>query len=183
MEIGRVKARHFPELQPPAKRSVSTTRFRNWIFLLVSFRTNIMLRSNKTGGSGQRKKAHKGQPDNRELQMREEGQEYGRVTQVLGSGRFRVVGCGAGRPSEPPLLCKLRGAIHRRGRIGLGDVVLFSKRDYDLAKGDIILGYSSEDAHKLEQYGAIQSASSLTPGDAIGDSQENNDIVFSVDAL
>jgi len=118
-------------------------------------------------------------PDTRELIIREDGQEYGRVTQVLGSGRFRITPCGTGRPSAGSLLCKIRGAIHRRMWIVLGDLVLFSTRDYEEEKGDIILKYSDDEARRLKQFGEVDDISLTGPSE----SDDIGGIEFSVDAL
>lgn len=95
-----------------------------------------------------KKKAHrkKVQPEKRELIIKEEDQAYAYVTDVLGNARFRCL-CD----DLTSRLGHLRGKIRRRTRLGRGDYVLVSLRDFQDDKCDILHKYTEEEVHILRK--------------------------------
>lgn len=84
----------------------------------------------------------------RELVLATEGQNYARITVVLGSGRFRVTSCD----DNVSRLGILRGSLSRnRGRVGCGDLVLYATRDFQADKVDIIHVYLNDEVKMLEK--------------------------------
>ena len=106
-----------------------------------------MPKSNTKGGK--KHKRGKGNMENqkRELEFKDEGQEYGVVLKLLGNCRCQV-SCLDGRER----LCSIRGKLRKKVYINAGDIVLVSLRDFQDDKADIILKYSAEEARNLKTY-------------------------------
>lgn len=80
----------------------------------------------------------------REVPLREEGQVYARVTKMLGNGRLLASGTdGVER------LCKIKGSMHRREWVRVGELVLVALRDFDSAKADVIFRYTDDEVRRL----------------------------------
>ena len=92
----------------------------------------------KGKGGKKNKRAKGGNADfqKRELIFKEDGQEYGQILKMLGNGRCDVQ-CMDGKKR----LCHVCGKMRKRVWVMVGDVVLVSLRDFQDAKGDIILKY------------------------------------------
>lgn len=88
----------------------------------------------------------------RELEFKDDGQEYAYVIRMLGNGRCRVQ-CMDGVVR----LAVIRGAMRKKVWIKLEDWVLVGIREYQDTKCDIIGKYSDEDVRNLKAYGEIQS--------------------------
>ena len=125
----------------------------------------------------------------RPLQFAEEDQSYGTVVKVLGQKRFVLVDVRkAGAPAQADkqggksakeLLAHARGSLRRRDWINVNDLVLYSIRDYQPGKVDIIHKFTGEEAHRLQQYGEIQKPVSRDCADA---QDEVDTIVFAFDS-
>merc|ERR1719153_398100 len=50
-------------------------------------------------------------------------------------------------------LCHIRGKMRKKVWVGQGDIILVGLRDYQDAKADVILKYSSDEARNLKSYG------------------------------
>merc|ERR1719150_2682515 len=50
-------------------------------------------------------------------------------------------------------LCHIRGKMRKKVWVGQSDIILVSLRDYQDAKADVILKYSSDEARNLKSYG------------------------------
>lgn len=112
----------------------------------------MVLNSGK-GGKGSRKlKNSTGGSSNRTLEFKENGQEYGWVTDMLGNGRCRCA-CS----DSVTRLCMIRGNMRKgsMNRIYKGDLVLVSLRDFQDAKADIIHLYKPEEVRSLINYNEL----------------------------
>jgi translation initiation factor 1A len=108
-----------------------------------------------------------------ELQFAELGQGYGRIVGVRGGRRFGVLVADG-----ETQLGTLRGAIRPGQRVTMGDVVLYSERDYQPGKLDILLRYTPEEVRSLRGYGEIPDA---VAGRADGSDDDEADVVFTDD--
>lgn len=99
-----------------------------------------MPQRNTTGGKGYKKtKKGLGTNDadggNMRFSAKKDGQDYGRVTRLLGNRRVMCF-CNDGLDR----VCKIRGGIcrgsHNKQKIDIGDIVLISYRDYDVSEDD-----------------------------------------------
>jgi translation initiation factor 1A len=81
---------------------------------------------------------------------KEDGQEYAIITKVLGDSRME---CEC--MDNTKRICHIRGKLHRRVWMSLGDVVLISTRDYQEEKGDIIHKYNQEEVKLLKAEGLL----------------------------
>ena len=108
-----------------------------------------MPKSKGKGGKGRRRgKGHEG--EKRELVFKDEEQEYAQVLKMLGHAR-----CDCMCVDGVKRMCHIRGKMRRRVWISTGDIVLVSLRDFQDAKGDIILKYSADEARALKTYGEL----------------------------
>jgi translation initiation factor 1A len=104
---------------------------------------------NNKGGKKYKKNKKFQQKESKKLVFKneeegEEGQEYGKITKVNGSGRFQVQ-CFDGQ--ERLGICA--GKIKKRVRINIGDIVLFCKWDFQDEKCSIIYKYEDYEVEKL----------------------------------
>ena len=102
-------------------------------------------------GKQGKKKKKPTQGPTRELIFKDDEQEYGTITNILGDFRYDLNVPNTGKDVRG----RLRGSIRRRTRIKLGDCVLFSYRDYDEKVVDIIHAYNDDERVKLMRYGEI----------------------------
>ena len=116
------------------------------------------------GRHGKKKGAASGK---RDLVYKEEGQEYGQVTKLLGSGRMEV-SCFDGKTR----LAKVRGKFKRRVWVNVGDIILVNVREFDECKGDIIHVYYYDEARALKQVGEIPSDTNITENKQLEEGKE-----------
>lgn len=79
----------------------------------------------------------------------EDGQEYARVTKMLGNGRV-LAKCidGAER------LCRIRGSMRRREWVHVGDIVLLARRnELSTETADIVFKYLAHEVQRLKKMG------------------------------
>lgn len=87
----------------------------------------------------------------------EEGQYYGIVTQYHGSGRCELTYIyidfhnNPNDSSEVKVKGILRGSLKKKVRLGNGDIILITPRDYQSNVVDIINKYSNDDIQKLRK--------------------------------
>lgn len=81
----------------------------------------------------------------RDLEAKEPGQEYGKVVKMLGNGRLTAY-CYDGVTR----LCHIRGKMLKQVWVAVGDLVLVSLRDFQDAKGDIIIKYTPEEVREMK---------------------------------
>ena len=76
--------------------------------------------------------------------------EYAQVTKMLGNGRLEAQ-CFDGEKR----LAHIRGKLRKKVWINQGDIILLSLRDFQDAKGDVILKYTADEARNLKAYGEL----------------------------
>ncbi|CAG8597961.1 8478_t:CDS:2 [Ambispora gerdemannii] len=97
------------------------------------------------GGKNRRRGKNENESEKRELIFKEDGQEYAQVVKMLGNGRLEAQ-CFDGEKR----LAHIRGKLRKKG-----DIILISLRDYQDAKADVILKYTTEEARNLKAYGEL----------------------------
>jgi len=88
--------------------------------------------------------------EKRELEFKEDGQEYAQVTKMLGNGRVSAT-CFDNKTR----LAHIRGKMRKKVWINVGDIVLVGLRDFQDEKCDVILKYTPEEARQLKAYGEL----------------------------
>ena len=102
------------------------------------------------GRGGKRGKRKGGFGGKRELVYKEDGQEYGQIQKLLGSGRMSCM-CFDGVER----LVKVRGKFKRRVWVNVNDIVLVNVREFEESKGDIVHVYYYDEAKQLKQQGEL----------------------------
>ena len=102
------------------------------------------------GRGGKRHKKKGGFGGKRELVYAEDGQEYGQILKLLGSGRMSCL-CFDGIER----LVKVRGKFKRRVWVNVNDIVLVNVREFEETKGDIVHVYYYDEAKQLKQQGEL----------------------------
>merc|ERR1719373_1380813 len=119
-----------------------------------------MPRARGKGGKNRKKTKAQQDKERRELQFKEDGQEYGQVLRLLGSGRVEVY-CIDGKKRT----CLIRGSMRNRVWIHTGDILLIGLRDFgDDAKGDVMLKYYDEEARELQELGELPDSIRIAEG-------------------
>jgi translation initiation factor 1A len=90
----------------------------------------------------------------RALVFKEPGQEYCKVTKMLGDARLQGI-CSDGKER----ICKIRGSMSKRRKVWIkpDDYVLISLRDFQDDKADVIWKYEKSEVKALIKYGEIES--------------------------
>lgn len=130
----------------------------------------------KTGKGKGGKNRRRGKNDNggqkRELIYKEEGQEYGQVTKMLGNGRIEVT-CFDGIKR----MGHIRGKLRKKVWMGQGDIILVSLRDFQDDQCDVIHKYNSDEARTLKQQGELPENAKINETDTFG-ADEDDDVNF-----
>ena len=101
---------------------------------------------NKKGGKKYKKKKAQGQSTRQLILKEEDGEEYGQIIKVKGSGRFDVMCCdGTTR------IGIIRGNLRKRLWINNLDMVLVSLWEFEDEKCSIIHKYDENDIYKLKE--------------------------------
>lgn len=129
----------------------------------------IMVRNKGKGGKNFKKAKNYETVDKRQIIYKTEGQEYALITKMLGNGRCECK-CYDGRTR----LGHIRGKMHKRVWICIGDTVLVSLRDYQDDKADIIHKYTSEETKTLISYNEITGNIKIDDEDCINDDNASN---------
>ncbi len=104
----------------------------------------------KKGGKKKRKGKSNYITAKRELEFKEEGQEYARVLKMLGDGRLEA------KCSDNVIrICHIRGKMRKRIWINKGDLLLVDIRPYQTDKADIVHKYYDEEDRTLKDYGEL----------------------------
>tara|TARA_Y100000768_G_scaffold356844_1_gene311503 strand:+ start:16706 stop:17122 length:417 start_codon:yes stop_codon:yes gene_type:complete len=128
-----------------------------------------MVRNKGKGGKNFKKAKNYETVDKRQIIYKTEGQEYALITKMLGNGRCECK-CYDGRTR----LGHIRGKMHKRVWICIGDTVLVSLRDYQDDKADIIHKYTSEETKTLISYNEITGNIKMDDEDGINDDNNSN---------
>merc|ERR1711962_1756221 len=75
-------------------------------------------------------------------------------------------------------LCHIRGKMRKKVWVGQSDIILVSLRDYQDAKADVILKYSSDEARNLKSYGEFPETVKINETVTFGDEQMDDGIDF-----
>lgn len=110
----------------------------------------------KTHGGRRRRR---GQDPNRELLVKEDGEEYAQIIKLLGSERMEVM-C----MDQKRRIAKVRGKFKNRVYVHVNDIVLVCLREVDDTKCDIVQVYFPDEAKKLKQMGEIPSTLEISEG-------------------
>lgn len=122
---------------------------------------------NKGKGGKARRRGKNESDEKREIQLKEDEQEYGQVTKICGNCYFEVQGFdGVSR------MCHARGKMRKKVWINLGDIVLFGLRDFQDGKADIIFRYTSDEARKLKTMGELPNEANVEYAGAIANNPE-----------
>jgi len=126
------------------------------------------------GGKNRRRGKNENEGLKRELVFKEDGQEYAQVTKMLGNGRLEAM-CFDGVKR----LCHIRGKLRKKVWINQSDIVLIGLRDYQDAKADVILKYSSDEARNLKSYGEFPESVKINETVQFGENEmDDNEIEF-----
>jgi len=129
------------------------------------------------GGKNRRRGKNENEGLKRELVFKEDGQEYAQVTKMLGNGRLEAM-CFDGVKR----LCHIRGKLRKKVWINQSDIVLIGLRDYQDAKADVILKYSSDEARNLKSYGEFPESVKINETVQFGENEaDDNEIEFGDD--
>lgn len=100
----------------------------------------------------------------REAPFAEDGQQYARVTAMLGNGRVRAAFVdGAER------VCRIRGSMRRREWVHVGDTVLVCMRELAGDKADIVFRYLPAEVLRLKRLGEPVAITAADEEDVVGD--------------
>jgi translation initiation factor 1A len=121
---------------------------------IFSHTTTIITTGN--GGKNRRRGKGDGEESKRELEFKEEGQEYAQVVRMLGNGRCECF-CFDGVTR----LGHIRGKMRKKVWITAGDIVLCGLREFQDEKVDIIHKYSADEARNLKQYGELPETANI----------------------
>merc|ERR1712038_1955415 len=75
-------------------------------------------------------------------------------------------------------LCHIRGKMRKKVWVGQSDIILVSLRDYQDAKADVILKYSSDEARNLKSYGEFPETVKINETVTFGEEAQDDDIEF-----
>lgn len=106
-----------------------------------------MGKSNTKGGKKHKRGKKQKFEESRDLQFKEDGQEYAQITKKFGNGRFSLK-CFDGK-ERMGILC---GTMRRRVWVNDGDIILVSLRGFQDEKADIIMKYTDSEARNLKTY-------------------------------
>lgn len=102
----------------------------------------------KKGKGGKNRKKGKKNPVNpKSILIKEEGQEYGQVTSVLGNCRFLLL-CADGKER----LGILRGKMRKRQWVSQGSFVIVGIREFENSKCDIFHVYPEDQSIKVKKF-------------------------------
>tara|TARA_B110001454_G_C12699596_1_gene426001 strand:- start:297 stop:782 length:486 start_codon:yes stop_codon:yes gene_type:complete len=86
----------------------------------------------------------------RQLEFKEDGQEYAQAVRMLGNGRLEAL-CFDGRTR----LAIIRGKMRKKVWINKGDIILVGIRDFEDKKCDVMQKYTPDEARQLKAYGEL----------------------------
>eukprot|EP00440_Ansanella_granifera_P030291 gb/GFBE01032912.1/.p1 GENE.gb/GFBE01032912.1/~~gb/GFBE01032912.1/.p1 ORF type:complete len:143 (+),score=58.63 gb/GFBE01032912.1/:1-429(+) len=128
---------------------------------------------NKLGGNKAKRAKAGNEKVKKELEFKEDGQEYGQITRMLGNGRCDVT-CFDGIKR----LCHIRGKMRKKVWCNQGDIVLVSLRDFQDEKGDIITKYTADEARNLKAYGELPDNVKINETDIVDGELSDDGVEF-----
>ncbi|MEM1788088.1 MAG: translation initiation factor aIF-1A [Pyrobaculum sp.] len=85
-----------------------------------------------------------------------EGEVLGKIIEMLGDGRFKVV-CADGQVR----VARLPGRLRRKLWLKSGDYVIVAVWEFDKEKGDIVHRYEKKDVEELKRRGFTEAIENL----------------------
>ena len=128
---------------------------------------------NKKGGKKHKRNKKQDDTYEKNLRLKEEGQEYAQITQCLGNCRFTVM-CFDGKER----MATMCGGMRKRRFVNMNDIILVSLRDWQDAKCDIIDSYDDNLTRKLKDKGLIPDSIKLESDNKQDIDEEENDLGF-----
>ena len=96
---------------------------------------------------------------------------------MLGNGRLEAQ-CFDGEKR----LAHIRGKLRKKVWINQGDIILVSLREFQDAKGDVILKYTADEARNLKAYGELPETAKINETDTFAaDGDEEVDFDFDIE--
>lgn len=96
---------------------------------------------------------------------------------MLGNGRLEAQ-CFDGEKR----LAHIRGKLRKKVWINQGDIILLSLRDFQDAKGDVILKYTADEARNLKLYGELPETAKINETDTYpGEGDEEVSFDFDIE--
>merc|ERR1712124_97395 len=127
----------------------------------------------KGKGGRTRCRGKNGMTEKRELNLKQEGQEYAQVLRMLGNGRLEAL-CIDGKTR----LCHIRGKMRKKVWVNVGDIVLLGLRDFQDDRADVIIKYSADEARLLKNQKELPDNIHVNNVEPIHlEGQEENDLV------
>mmetsp|Transcript_3536 Transcript_3536/g.8357 ORF Transcript_3536/g.8357 Transcript_3536/m.8357 type:complete len:142 (-) Transcript_3536:265-690(-) len=134
------------------------------------------------GGKNRRRGKKREGEEKRELEFRDDGQQYAKVLKMLGNCRVEAY-CYDGVKR----LCHIRGNMRKKVWVVAGDIVLVAPREFEDDKADIIHKYNTEEAMKLKQFGELPETAKISETGADiedgGGDDDDGDFEFDVDDI
>lgn len=131
---------------------------------------------NKGKGGKNRRRGKNESDEKREIQIKEDGQEYAQITKICGNCYFEAQ-CFDGTVR----LCHARGKLKKKMWINLSDIVLIGLRDFQDGKADIIFRYTNDEARKLKTMGELPNNTSIN--EFAHDSNEQEECTFDFEEI
>ena len=132
---------------------------------------------NKKGGKKHKRNKKQDDTFEKNLRLKEEGQEYAQIIKCLGNCRFNVL-CFDGKER----MATMCGTMRKRRFINQDDIVLVSLRDWQDAKCDIIDNYDENLVRKMKDKGLVPDSIKLDVDKQYSDDDDDNlGFVFSTD--
>jgi translation initiation factor 1A len=79
-------------------------------------------------------------------------------------------------------LAHIRGKLRKKVWINQGDIILVSLREFQDAKGDVILKYTADEARNLKAYGELPETAKINETDTFAaDGDEEVDFDFDIE--
>jgi len=108
------------------------------------------------------------------LFIKEDGQEYASVSDLLGNCRMRL-NCFDGVER----IGIVRGKMRKRVWIGKGDIILVGTRDFQDDKVDIIHRYNPDEVRVLQKRGELPMNLTIVEQDVVIGSESDDDLFMS----
>jgi len=108
------------------------------------------------GGKNRRRGKNENLEEKREIDLKQDGQQYAQVTRMLGNGQLEAH-CFDGKTR----LCHIRGKMRKKVWVNAGDIILIGLRDFQDDKADVLTRYSSEEARRLKTLGQLPDSAKI----------------------
>lgn len=124
-------------------------------------------------GGKNKKKGKKFVETKRELEFKQEGEDYGQSIRLLGDCRIEIL-CSDGKKRSG----HIKGSMRKKIFVNMGDIVLVSLNQYEDDKCDIVLKYTDDEIRKLKKSGEIPESFKLPGNDNKKEDGDDGMITF-----